>query len=73
MALLRRGNDEIFLTIQADVRRCYLTGRLLRFDKAAARDDAGMAAARRRSGRPISEPDARSSALWLRLPVVSER
>ncbi|HVH79335.1 MAG TPA: type II toxin-antitoxin system VapC family toxin [Stellaceae bacterium] len=38
-------------------------GRILPFDSAAAREFAEIAAARRRIGRPISEPDARIAAI----------
>jgi toxin FitB len=41
----------------------HLAGRILPFDSAAARDYADIAAARRRSGRPMSEPDARIAAI----------
>jgi len=41
----------------------HLAGRILPFDSAAARDYAVIAAVRRRSGRPISEPDARIAAI----------
>jgi hypothetical protein len=40
-----------------------LAGRVLPFDSAAAREYADIAASRRRSGRPISEPDARIAAI----------
>jgi predicted nucleic acid-binding protein len=38
-------------------------GRILPFDSSAAREFAEIAAARRRSGRPVSEPDARIAAI----------
>jgi predicted nucleic acid-binding protein len=40
-----------------------LTGRVLPFDSAAAREFAEIAASRRRAGRPISEADARIAAI----------
>jgi predicted nucleic acid-binding protein len=40
-----------------------LTGRVLPFDSAAAREFAEIAASRRRAGRPISEADARVAAI----------
>jgi predicted nucleic acid-binding protein len=40
-----------------------LTGRVLPFDRAAAREFADIAASRRRAGRPISEADARIAAI----------
>jgi len=41
----------------------HLAGRILPFDRAAAREYADIAATRRRSGRPMSEPDARIAAI----------
>jgi predicted nucleic acid-binding protein len=41
----------------------HMAGRILSFDSAAAREYANLAAARRRSGRPLSEPDARIAAI----------
>lgn len=38
-------------------------GRILPFDRAAAREFAEIAAGRRRIGKPISEPDARIAAI----------
>lgn len=40
-----------------------LGGRILPFDSSAAREFAGIAAMRRRVGKPISEPDARIAAI----------
>jgi predicted nucleic acid-binding protein len=40
-----------------------LAGRVLPFDSAAAHEFAGIAADRRRAGRPISEADARIAAI----------
>ncbi len=40
-----------------------LAGRVLPFDRAAAREFADIAASRRRAGRPISEADARIAAI----------
>lgn len=39
------------------------SGRILPFDSAAAREFAGIAAGRRRAGRPIGEADARIAAI----------
>ena len=40
-----------------------LAGRVLPFDRAAAREFADISASRRRAGRPISEADARIAAI----------
>jgi toxin FitB len=40
-----------------------LAGRVLPFDSAAAREYAGIAATRRRAGRPIAEADAQIAAI----------
>lgn len=64
VALLPPGRRRQLLT--AVVEQIFaedLAGRILPFDSAAARDYADIAAARRRSGRPISEADAQIAAI----------
>ena len=64
VALLPHGKRRDLLeSVIAQMFAVHLAGRVLPFDSAAARDYADIAAARRRSGRPISEPDARIAAI----------
>jgi toxin FitB len=64
IALLPQGKRRDLLeSIVARIFVEHLAGRILPFDRAAARDYADIAAARRRSGRPMSEPDARIAAI----------
>jgi predicted nucleic acid-binding protein len=50
-------------SVVAQIFAVHLAGRILPFDSAAAREYADIAAMRRRSGRPMSEPDARIAAI----------
>ncbi len=60
VALLPQGKRRDLLeSIVGRIFAVHLAGRILPFDSAAARDYTDIAAARRRSGRPMSEPDAR--------------
>ena len=64
VALLPQGKRRDLLeSIVGRIFAVHLTGRILPFDSAAARDYTDIAAARRRSGRPMSEPDARIAAI----------
>jgi toxin FitB len=64
VALLPQGKRRDLLeSIVARIFAVHLAGRILPFDSAAARDYADIAAVRRRSGRPMSEPDARIAAI----------
>jgi predicted nucleic acid-binding protein len=64
IALLPQGRRRRSLeSVVAHIFAVHLAGRVLPFDSAAAQDYAHIAAARRRSGRPISEPDARIAAI----------
>jgi toxin FitB len=64
VALLPQGKRRDLLeSIVGRIFAVHLTGRILPFDGAAAHDYADIAAARRRSGRPMSEPDARIAAI----------
>lgn len=64
IALLPRGKRKDLLeSVVGRMFAVHLAGRILPFESAAARDYADIAAARRRSGRPISEPDARIAAI----------
>jgi len=64
IALLPQGKRRDLLeSIVGRIFAVHLTGRILPFDSAAARDYTDIAAARRRSGRPMSEPDARIAAI----------
>jgi predicted nucleic acid-binding protein len=64
IALLPAGRrrSALHLAVQA-VFAQELAGRVLPFDSAAAQDYAEIAAGRRKSGRPISDPDARIAAI----------
>jgi toxin FitB len=64
IAILPQGKRR--RSLEAAVERIfvdYLPGRILPFDRAAAREYADIAATRRRAGRPMSEPDARIAAI----------
>src|SRR5215475_2616748 len=64
IALLPQGKRRDLLeSIVGRIFAVHLAGRILPFDSAAARDYADIAAVRRRSGRPMSEPDARIAAI----------
>jgi predicted nucleic acid-binding protein len=64
IALLPQGQRRRSLeSVVGRIFAVHLAGRVLPFDSAAARDYAHIAAARRRSGRPMSEPDARIAAI----------
>ncbi|HMA74778.1 MAG TPA: type II toxin-antitoxin system VapC family toxin [Xanthobacteraceae bacterium] len=64
IALLPKGKRRDLLeSVVMRMFAVHLAGRILPFDSAAARDYADIAAARRRSGRPMSEPDARIAAI----------
>ena len=64
VALLPQGKRRDLLeAIVGRIFAVHLAGRILPFDSAAARDYADIAAARRHSGRPMSEPDARIAAI----------
>jgi toxin FitB len=64
IALLPQGKRRDLLeSIVARILAVHLAGRILPFDSAAARDYADIAAVRRRSGRPMCEPDARIAAI----------
>src|SRR5262249_10715198 len=64
IALLPRGKRRDLLAfVVGQIFTVHLAGRILPFDGAAARDYADIAAARRRSGRPMSEADARIAAI----------
>jgi toxin FitB len=64
IALLPRGKRrDLLQTLVERIFAVHLAGRILPFDSAAAGDYADIAAARRRSGRPMSEPDARIAAI----------
>jgi predicted nucleic acid-binding protein len=64
IALLPEGRRRQTLeTLVAGILVEDFVGRILPFDSAAAREFAGIAATRRRIGRPISEPDARIAAI----------
>ena len=64
IALLPRGKRRDLLeSVVGRIFAVQLAGRILPFDRAAARDYADIAAARRRSGQPMSEPDARIAAI----------
>ncbi|MGH7098200.1 MAG: type II toxin-antitoxin system VapC family toxin [Stellaceae bacterium] len=57
--LRRRSLEAAIMQILATQFR----GRILPFDSAAAREFAGIAAARRRAGRPLAEADGRIAAI----------
>jgi len=64
IALLPRGKRrDLLKSVVERMFAVHLAGRVLSFDNAAARDYADIAAVRRRSGRPMSEPDARIAAI----------
>jgi predicted nucleic acid-binding protein len=64
IALLPQGKRRDLLeSIVGRIFAVHLAGRILPFDSAAARDYADIAAVRRRSGRSMSEPDARIAAI----------
>jgi predicted nucleic acid-binding protein len=64
VALLPDGRRKASLeTVVVRILEERFAGRILPFDRAAAREFADIAASRRRSGRPISEPDARIAAI----------
>jgi len=64
VALLPQGKRRDLLeSIVARILAVHLAGRILPFDSAAARDYADIAAIRRRSGRLMSDPDARIAAI----------
>jgi len=64
IALLPRGKRRDLLeSVVGRMFAVHLAGRVLPFDSAAARDYADIAAMRRRSRRPMSEPDARIAAI----------
>jgi predicted nucleic acid-binding protein len=64
IALLPQGQRRRSLeSVVGRIFAVHLAGRVLPFDSAAARDYAHIAAARRRSGRSMSEPDARIAAI----------
>ena len=64
IALLPRGKRrDLLKSVVERMFAVHLAGRILPFDGAAARDYADIAAVRRRSGRPMSEPDARIAAI----------
>ncbi len=64
VALLPRGKRRDLLeSVVGRIFVMHLAGRILPFDSAAARAYADIAARRRRSGRPMSEPDARIAAI----------
>jgi len=64
VALLPQGKRRDLLeSIVGRIFGVHLAGRILPFDSAAARDYADIAAVRRRSGRPMCEPDARIAAI----------
>ena len=64
IALLPRGKRrDLLQSLVGQIFAVHLARRILPFDSAAARDYADIAAARRRSGRPMSEPDARIAAI----------
>jgi len=64
IAFLPRGKRrDLLKSVVERMFAVHLAGRVLPFDNAAARDYADIAAVRRRSGRPMSEPDARIAAI----------
>ena len=64
IALLPQGKRrDLSEAIVGRIFAAHLAGRILPFDSAAACDYANIAAVRRRSGRPMSEPDARIAAI----------
>jgi toxin FitB len=64
VALLPDGRRKASLeTVVVRILEERFAGRILPFDRATAREFADIAASRRRSGRPISEPDARIAAI----------
>ena len=64
IAMLPRGKRRDLLeSVVGRMFAVHLAGRVLPFDSAAARDYADIAAMQRRSGRPMSEPDARIAAI----------
>lgn len=64
IALLPEGRRRAALTILIETTLTEdLAGRVLPFDSAAAREYAGIAATRRRTGRPIGDADARIAAI----------
>ena len=63
IALLPQGKRrDLSEAIVGRIFAVHVAGRILPFDSAAARDYADIAA-RRRAGRPMSEPDARIAAI----------
>jgi predicted nucleic acid-binding protein len=63
IALLPEGRRQSLASVVDLIFAEDLTGRVLPFDSAAAREFAEIAASRRRAGRPISEADARIAAI----------
>ena len=63
IALLPEGRRQSLASVVDLIFAEDLTGRVLPFDSAAAREFADIAASRRRAGRPISEADARIAAI----------